>query len=80
MLEMEQYTRHSSRNDDRSGDAGAAGGQGFVVKDAPWDKQQAAAAAAAAPNTSSIEEFPSFGDNSMAASSGGPRPSWGPRR
>jgi hypothetical protein len=77
MKEMEQYTRHSgSRNDDRSGGDGAAGGQGFVVKDAPWDKQSQAAA----PNTSSIEEFPSFGNNSMAPSSGGPRPSWGPRR
>lgn len=49
---------------------------GFVVKNAPWDQK--------APDTSSIAEFPSFGnvDNSKTFAQLGSdsKPAWGPRR
>lgn len=49
---------------------------GFVVKGAPWDQK--------APDTTSISEFPSFGevDNSKSFAQLGTKskPVWGPRR
>lgn len=71
-MEMEQYTRHSARDDKHAAAGPGPGETGFVVKGAPWEQTQST------PNTSSIEDFPTFGDNSSSApTSSGP---WGPRR
>ncbi|XP_059485488.1 vigilin [Neocloeon triangulifer] len=72
-MELQQYTRHPSRTDkDAAGGAGP-GETGFVVKGAPWEQPQST------PNTSSIEDFPSFGGDNQgsAPTTSGP---WGPRR
>lgn len=74
-LELEQYTRPSTRSDKEGGAGANPGETGFVVKGAPWEQST--------PNTSSIEDFPSFGgDNSGTAAPAAPSTSgpWGPRR
>nr|BAN20317.1 high density lipoprotein binding protein [Riptortus pedestris] len=68
----EQEAREARTHPPRLGESnnreGGGGGQGFVVKGAPWEVQ--------VPDTASTQEFPSFG----APASGTPAPSWGPRR
>ena len=63
---LRQLERPPSKGDEGGNDRRKAPTQGFIVKDAPWDK---------APNTESQEDFPSFG--AVVAPKGR---SWGPIR
>lgn len=53
------------------------GENGFVIKDAPWEKEKKQGGGKAAPNTQSQEDFPAVGNAPVAAA---PITSvWGPK-
>ncbi len=77
-LSQLQDVQEDEKTDDNGNTSNSKSeGSGFVVKGAPWDLQKA-------PDTSSISEFPSFGevDNNRTFAQLGTKskPVWGPRR
>lgn len=69
---MKQYTHPPSRNGTHDSDGQRLNDKGFVVKGAPWEKK------GAVPDTSNVQEFPSFGSG---ADMPPPKPvAWGPSR
>ncbi|XP_001361315.2 vigilin isoform X1 [Drosophila pseudoobscura] len=69
-----------------SGSGGAGGGagaganeNGFIIKDAPWEKQKQQAKNLTAPNTQSQEDFPNFAAGGAPVASTPITSVWGPK-
>ncbi|XP_068144217.1 LOW QUALITY PROTEIN: vigilin [Drosophila tropicalis] len=68
-----------SSNSAGSGGAGGATENGFVIKDAPWEKQKQQAKNLTAPNTQSQEDFPHFAAGGASVAATPITSVWGPK-